>query len=226
MLICILYALVPLGRIVGAICGYDLVLCDYPIFIVSLTVLSVIATVLLLFLKISLGKVQIVFSALLPSLSAVNGLFLVLDSPWRATIFFALICFGCSIIILVQVAHHFALKTISVVFSVFLILLLLFSPLMNYIFGDLGLKTTVKSASSPQHTYTAKIIDSNQGALGGNTIVNVWNNRKVTDLFICKFLKSPVSVYTGNWGESDNMQISWENEHTLIINSREYVIDG
>lgn len=225
MILCILYAFFPIFRIIGAVCGYDFILRNYPVSMVALTVVSIIAAVLLLSLKISLNKVQTVFSVLLPPLSAVNGLFFVLDSGWGFTILFALICYGCSIVILVKFAHHSALKIISAVLSVLLILLLLFSTLIQFIFKDFGLKTVVKSVASPQNTYVTEVIDSDQGALGGATIVNVWSNGKGIDLFFCKFSKSPVCVYTGDWGEFKDMQISWKDEHTLIINTREYYIN-
>lgn len=226
MIVCILYAIFPVCRIVSAICGYDFVLRNYPVSVVFLAVASIIVSVLLLSLKISLNKVQMLFSALLPPISAINGLFFALDGGWEATAFFTLICYGCSIVILAKFAHPFALKIISAVLSVSLVLLLLFSTWIISIFGDLGLKTVVKSVTSPQNTYTAEVIDDNQGALGGNTLVNVWNNGKMIDLFICKFSQLPIRVYTGNWGEFNNMKISWKNEHTLIINSREYYINA
>lgn len=225
MILCISYTLFPLCRICGAVCGYNFILCNYPLSIVALTVISATALVLLLTLKIPLNKAQAVFSVLLPPLSALNGLFFVLDSRWELTIFFILICYGCSIVILIKFSHHIVLKVISTVFSVLLVFFLLFSSFIQLIFGDLGLKTIVKSVVSPEKTYVAEVIDSDQGALGGNTHVDVWNKGKVIELYICKFSKSPVCVYTGDWGEFNDMQIAWKDEHTLVINSKEYCIN-
>lgn len=223
---CVLYVFFPLCRSVGAFSGYDFVLRDLSVFIVGLTVISVAACVLLLFLKLPLSKVQTVFCALLPLFAAVNGLFLILDSRWKATGLFALICYACSVILLVKFTRRSVWKIGSVVLSVLLAAVLLFSSLISFIFGDLGQKTVVKSAASPRNTYLAEVIDDNQGALGGDTHVDVWTVGKTVDLFLCKFSKSPVCVYTGKWGEFGTMRLSWRDEHTLVINGTNYDVRG
>ncbi len=223
--VCLLYALYPICRIISAVCGYDFTLRNYPVFIVALAVVSVIAAVLLLSRKILLTKVQAVCSALLPPLSAINGLFLMIDSRWNASVLFALVCFGCSVLILVNFAQPRPLKIISAILSVLLVLFLLLSALILHVFVNFVNKTIVKTVTSPQNTYIAKVIDSDQGALGGNTLVDVWNCEKTVDLFLCKFSKSPIRVYTGKWGEAENMQIIWKEEHILRINSKEYEIN-
>jgi hypothetical protein len=84
----------------------------------------------------------------------------------------------------------------------------------------------VKSVTSPQNVYVAEVIDSDQGALGGDTFVTVQNLSKTINLFVVKFSKAPVSIYSGEWGEFKNMQIQWEDEHRLTINGKEYYIDN
>lgn len=226
MIICIIYSFFPILQIMGVVCGYNFALRSYPISIVALAVISLVGTVLILSLKISLNKTHAVFSALLLPLSAINGLFFIFYSDWNATCAFALICCGCSIAMLIKFAYPIALKITSTILSILLILCLLFFAYIDFIFQDFGYDTVVKSVTSPNNTYIAEVIASDQGAMGGDTLVDVRNNSKPINLFICNISKSPIRVYSGHWGEFENMKISWKDEHTLIINSKEYYING
>ena len=66
------------------------------------------------------------------------------------------------------------------------------------------------------------MINSDQGALGGDTLVNVTNQAKTIPLLIGEFSKVPVRVYTGEWGEFESMKIYWKDDKTLIIDGRSY----
>ena len=180
---------------------------------------------LLLTIKTSLNKANTVFSALLLPLSTINGLFFIFYSDWKATFAYALVCCGCSIVMLVKYASPIALKITAAILSILLILFLLFFAYFDFIFEDFGWETVVKSVTSPKNTYIAEVIASDQGALGGDTFVDVRNNSKPINLFIFNISKSPIRVYSGHWGEFKNMKISWKDEHTLIINSKEYFIN-
>lgn len=65
MVICILYAFLPICKIIVAIGGYDFVLNNYLISIIVLALISIVAVVSLNILKISLSKNQAIFSALI-----------------------------------------------------------------------------------------------------------------------------------------------------------------
>jgi len=225
MVICILYAFLPICKIIAAIGGYDFVLNNYLISIIVLALISIVAVVSLNILKISLSKTQAIFSALMLPLSAINGLFYIYESNWKLTIIFVLICCGCSIVMLAKFSSPFILKIVSAVLSILLIVLLLFFAFIDFIFEDFGFNTVMKSVASPQNTYTVDVIDNDQGGLGGATLVDVNYNNRSVNLFYCKLSKSPIRIYTGKWGEFENMQISWKDEHNLIINDIKYYID-
>ncbi len=225
MVICILYAFLPICKIVAAIGGYDFVLNDYPLSMIVLAFISIVAVVSLNILKISLSKTQAIFSALMLPLSAINGLLYIYQSNWKLTIIFVLICCGCSIVMLAKFSSPFILKIVSVVLSMMLIVLLLFVSFVDFIFEDFGSNTVVKSLASPQNTYTVEVIDSDQGGLGGATLVDVNYNNKTVNFFLGRFSKFPLRIYTGKWGEFEKMQISWKDEHNLIINGIKYYLD-
>ncbi len=81
----------------------------------------------------------------------------------------------------------------------------------------------MKTLYSPDNMYYAQVIDSNQGALGGDTHVNVYENREI-DAGFFKIRKKPQMVFFGDWGAYEKMQIYWKNESCLVINSRKYDI--
>ena len=77
---------------------------------------------------------------------------------------------------------------------------------------------------SPQNTHVAEVIDSNQGALGGDTLVEVRKNVSANVLFFT--VKShPVRVYEGEWGEFETMEIVWLDENTLLVNNETVYLD-
>ena len=67
----------------------------------------------------------------------------------------------------------------------------------------------------------AELIDDDQGALGGNTIVNVYPRGKL-DLGLIRFCRRARNVYWGDWGEFNDMTIEWKDNDTLLINGKEY----
>lgn len=81
----------------------------------------------------------------------------------------------------------------------------------------------MKTVESPSGKYYAQVIDSDQGALGGDTLVDVYQDCEKTAL-IFKVDKKPQRVYSGDWGEFENMQIDWKDDNCLVINSVEYEI--
>lgn len=82
--------------------------------------------------------------------------------------------------------------------------------------ANMGSKTVVQTLPSPEGGYEARVIDVDQGALGGDTVVEV---QKVGSLTKAK------QIYIGEWGEFKTMEIYWKSEHILVINGKEYEVD-
>lgn len=114
----------------------------------------------------------------------------------------------------------------AILLFILILFLFLFFFFVEYSFGSIRLDTVVKSIPSPQNTFTVEVIDSNQGALGGDTLVNVHSNQPKVNLWICQFIQSPILVYQGDWGEYETMKISWKNDAALQINGKEYPISA
>lgn len=93
---------------------------------------------------------------------------------------------------------------------------------MGLTFGKIGTDTVVNTLSSPDGRYYAEVIDVDQGALGGNTVVEVSGKREI-DLIAFRISEIPQRVFIGEWGEHKDMEIYWKNDTCLVINSTEYV---
>ena len=83
----------------------------------------------------------------------------------------------------------------------------------------------VQTLPSPNGTYYAEVIDSDQGALGGDTLVEVYDTRKQLDLFLITVQKNPQLVYFGDWGDFKTMTLQWESEQVLLINGKPNIIE-
>ena len=82
--------------------------------------------------------------------------------------------------------------------------------------GNMGSKTVVQTLPSPEGGYEARVINVDQGALGGDTVVEVQKN---------DWKARTEQIYIGEWGEFETMEIYWKDEHSLVINGKEYQVD-
>ena len=117
-----------------------------------------------------------------------------------------------------------ALKIVALVLSALMILPICFFSFIALIFGNIGQNTVVQTVESPSGKYYAQVIDSDQGALGGDTLVDVYQDCGINAILF-KIEKKPQRVYFGDWGEFNNMQIHWKDDNCLVINAVEYEID-
>lgn len=115
-------------------------------------------------------------------------------------------------------------KVLSVVSSGFICLIAVVLSFFTVSSSYLFTKRVEKFILSPDRTYYAEVINIDQGALGGDTVVYVHRSRGV-NLFLLSFNKIPQKVYIGEWGEYKTMQIEWKNENCLVIDSKEYDIE-
>lgn len=102
--------------------------------------------------------------------------------------------------------------------AVFLLIL----PFLLFVLSLRGMSenTVVMTLESPEGGYFVQVIDNDQGALGGATIVEVYESQS----FLGRH-KKVSRVYTGEWGEYRTMEIYWKDEHCLVINAVEYRIE-
>ena len=132
-----------------------------------------------------------------------------------------LLCFlSCYVISLLYINKR-VFRIVCAVLNSILLLFLLAGIYFFMIFGQFGQDTIVRQETSPDESYTAVLIASDQGALGGDTLVNIeYNTTKI--IGYGRFEKR---LYTGDWGEFETMSLEWKDDHTLLINGKSYNID-
>jgi hypothetical protein len=110
------------------------------------------------------------------------------------------------------------LLAVGGILAVLLLLFATFVGLLSMVFAPLKpVKTVIQTLPSPGGTYEARVIDVDEGALGGSTIVEVERN---------SWLARPKRIYLGEWLEYETMDIYWKNDDCLVINGKEYSVYG
>ena len=228
ILMCLLFALTilyPAAVILTACLEYTFELISVSAFAIVLAALSVCIIVLDLICKNTLeNKVMRILLAIITPLSLINAVFYIFECPQIWVMASTLISAGCCCYLTVKYVKPLSLKIIALVLSALMILPIGFFSFIALIFGNIGQNTVVKTVESPSGKYYAQVIDSDQGALGGDTFVDVYQKCGINALLF-KIKKNPQRVYFGDWGEFKNMQIHWKNDNCLVINSVEYEIE-
>ena len=225
---CVLLAFVvfvPLGTIVCLRCGWVFELTNAAAFYLTGAVL-VLAVLILSLLADTVDSVPIAWIYAVTALLSIVGLLfaavLYSDTP-LAVVFAALIPLGCIGLAILHVPSRTG-RIIGIVLSATLMIPVVCLTFLTLLFGNIGRRTVVQSVSSPDGAYYAELIDDDQGALGGSTVVQVRDSRcfdgwcfTVTDRFRV--------IYHGEWGEFKYMTICWKDNRCLLINDKEYPIE-
>ncbi|MDE6566886.1 MAG: DUF5412 domain-containing protein, partial [Lachnospiraceae bacterium] len=98
--------------------------------------------------------------------------------------------------------------------------------IVEHFCGEFGKTSVVKQVASPDQSYVAEVVDVDEGALGGETLVNIKGTGKEIPVLLGKLVPDEENVYEGNWGEFENMVIKWKDNETLLIDGKEYTVDG
>lgn len=219
--LCVVYAFIPICVLTAEAIHIQIQVCFPMATVILYAGASLLVTVLLYKENFILTKVSGWISVLAFLMSLLNGYcFLSYSISWV----FSLICSVCCLIWIFKFTQPFAGRVLAVAGSALLAAVLLFAGAFSMLFQGIRADTVVRSVMSPQNTYIAEVIDSDQGALGGNTFVEVRQNKTVY-LFVCKFQERSVCIYTGEWGEFETMQVSWQDEHTLLIDGKAYSVN-
>ncbi len=94
--------------------------------------------------------------------------------------------------------------------------------LLGSALGGISAQTEHARIESPDGSRWAVLIESDQGALGGATIVRV--EEKPTKILFFTIPGKTERVYLGPWGEHEFLKLEWKNEKILLIDGKEYAI--
>lgn len=218
-----LIALLPVGVIICDLFGYVFNLADYNIFAV-LTALAAVAAAIASASVFGKSRSTSTVCAILLSLSSplsfINTVFYLSKCNSWLVAACMLICMVLCIIIASICGKPFAVKIVALILSFLMFFpTLICSLFLMFPFSE---NTVVKELPSPDNTYCVQVISSDQGALGGDTIVCVYEEG--LDLLIINITKKPEIIYRGDFSESRYMDIYWKKDNCIVINSVEYKI--
>lgn len=212
----------PVFVIASSLLNYIFVVCNYSVLVTVATVMF--SGLCVLFLREKEQEcsrlVRIIVVLLMP-LSVLNLLFYMWESASGYVTLMASAWIVFSVILACTVLKSVVLKVIYVILALFLFLPICFMAL----FIGIGKNTVVNTLASPEGTYCGEVIDSDQGALGGDTTVLVYNKKHHVDFCFFEFRKKPQCVYVGEWGEFKNMDIYWTSDEELMINGNSYMVE-
>ncbi len=228
---CVLFgllAIVPVGTLLSYCFGYVFEFVSATAFAVITALLSVCLTVLSIIEKqVCESAVCRVFFALLVPLSLVLMVFYMLfhmvENVGVFVLVCALLCAGCCLFLTIKHGKPLVLKVLALSLAALMVQPIGFLWFLDLTFGKLVSLTVVKTVESPNGVYYAEVIDSDQGALGGDTLVDVHDNQGIHALLFT-ISKKPQRVYQGDWGAYKHMEMYWKNDHCLVINSVEYEV--
>ena len=220
----LLTLLLPGGSLLSACFGYLFRLVSVPAFAIGIAALSFI-TLLLDIVSNDKGEKKLVsiLRYLIAPAAVINALLYIVTCPKMVVIVGALISVGCCYFLAVRRGKPLTFMIAAIAFPLLILIPMGLFSLLVLIFGNIGKNTVVQTVASPSGKYYAQVIDSDQGALGGDTLVKVCEISKI-NFIIFNIEKEPQLVYIGQWGEFRNMRICWKDDRCLIINSREYEV--
>lgn len=225
---CVLFALValyPLGATWAACTSYEFELFDYSAYAAITALIAIITVVISIIVKEPCeNRVCAILLAIAAPISLYNALLFLFESSTGMIPICMIISVACNWYLAARHGKPLVLKIISLTLSIAMILPIGFFVFLIVIFGDLSQNTVVKTVSSPNGAYYAEVIDNNQGAMGGDTLVEVYKNKEINAV-VFKIQKDSQRVYTGEWGEFYSMEIYWKDDKCLVIDSTEYIIE-
>ncbi len=223
----ILSALLPLVSIYLNRFGYSLVLRFPSVILLVTMVLYVTFTVLAcLNSEHSTSKSASIILVFAFPLSIINGLFVFFDIFNVLSFVFLLVTSICVLVVTFNLCRYFAISVLIGVISAIAYIFVLIFGFFALIFGGIRQDTVVEEVESPDGRYTAVVISSNQGALGGDTLVSIEYNSKNGVWLFSEAKKDPKTIYSGDWGEHETLDIQWLGENILSINGKIIIVDG
>ena len=201
----------PLCVLLGYLTGQEFVLAGEGFYLVSVSLLS-------LWLAGRIRKQEETSRLGIPALlcSLIHGLMILFVIQWWAAGITAVLVIVCGWVVFEDSPKCWQ-KILCRILSLLLsFLLLLATPIWLFAAGMVQ-NEVVQQLDSPGGRYTAMVISSDQGARGGDTLVEVRDNQETVNILMGSFVDSR-RIYHGEWYEWETMELGWEGEDVLLVN--------
>ncbi|MBR3819750.1 MAG: hypothetical protein IKJ41_11485 [Clostridia bacterium] len=201
----------------------------YSVSLISYKILSAVSAVICiasgyLLKNYTPDKADKIILSLLPLIQLINSVIYVSKSKSLITAVFMAVCFIMCAAISEKTVNSDKTKIFFVISSSLMFVAIILFSFVAVFFGNFAVNTVVNTVDSPSGEYYAEVVNSDQGATGGSTVVYV-KKSDYLNLLIMKIEKTPDRIYLGEWGEYETMEIEWEDNSTLLINSKEYKVN-
>lgn len=213
----LLQLLLPVCFVLGALIDRTFVLVSEPVILLLLTTFTVFLTG-----KLYRGK-DSRWAMAAPLFSLVNGIFVLFFIDWWGSLLAAVAAVVCGWVIFFKAPDRITRTLYQILYVLLTICFALLLPIFLFATA-MGQTTVVRELDSPGGRYCAQLIDVDAGATGGDTLVKLRDNDKTLPIGIGSFLRE-YTVYSGEWGEFQDMELSWQDEDTLLINGSPYEVD-
>lgn len=218
----------PLGALIACAFGYSFIVFSYSFFAVVIAAEAATALILSFFCEAEqIKRVYTAFVAFLPILIIVNcGVSFLKCSPNEfAVIEIAMmLAFLFAVILSLKIGRPATLNAVILAVSLVAVIPFVIINLLIFVFAGFGQSTVVEMIPSPDDERWVEVVDNDQGALGGATVVRVCEDKGI-DAVVFKVQKNPKRIYVGEWREYLELDIRWKDDDCVIINSKEYVVD-
>ena len=227
VLICITAALIvmyPLGVLLTACFGYTFTLASVPVYaaVIALTAVCAVAVSLIGKTRPDSKVILIILYVTVP-LSFLHAVMTASACSRAMVVIFAAVTIACCLLLAVRSEGAGVLKKVTLIAAGVIALPACFFIIIGFIVNSFGKTTVVRTAASPDGSFYAEVIDHDEGALGGSTLVEVYAKPFNAGAF--RIGKKPETVYKGAWGEFESMEIYWKSEHCLVIDSVEHKVE-
>jgi hypothetical protein len=163
-----------------------------------------------------IGKAQTILLAVTLLLNQINALFFIFTAENMLAMLLVASWFVMTVVIVAFYVKSAGLKATFYSLSGILVLPICLCILLS----DFGANTVLAHEISPNSTFCAEVIDDDQGALGGATILNVYKYDKSFSIGSFVFRKDEKKVYSGRWGEYKSLY--WIDDNNLKMNNTTY----
>lgn len=218
--------ILPVSKFIFSHFGYTFEFCSNTVYSAVIAVLSAVTLIISLHIDLQIvSKPMGVLIAIIPILNLISCIVYLFPIKTENKLMygFALVSIVCSCALCALFSKPFVLQVTALVLSGLMIACVTFVGFLSlfFVFGD---TTVVAKFDSPDGKCFAEVVSVDQGALGGDTCVYVLKNPTVIDAGVFKLYAKPRMVYFGEWYEYETIKVSWKDDDTLIIDSKEYDI--
>ncbi len=215
----------PLCSLLALFSSYSFSLWNYNSYAVLALLVSFIAAVAVLS-RTAKSRKDIPLKSriviiLLPLLVIINWICYIVLASFKTIVLCMPACFICTLIYMLKHIKHKGWKIALAILYILILVPVCFILLLCLLFGNFGSRTVTETVYSPDGKYRAEVINNDMGALGGSTLVNVYNEQ-VLELYIIKISEKPQCIYEGAWNEYNDIKIIWTDNRTVLVNGKRH----